>query len=145
MSLELKHLAPYLPYKLNFVHNDCLKKLASLQYGNSVPDDNYMELVTCTNLVYAKVSEIKPILRPLSDLTKEIEVNGEKFVPIEKLLEENCFDLSKLNQEDIDSYYHSYLSDVFWCYGDAVKLISWHFDVFGLIEKGLAININTLK
>jgi len=25
------------------------------------------------------------------------------------------------------------------------KLISWHFDVFGLIEKGLAIDINTLK
>lgn len=25
------------------------------------------------------------------------------------------------------------------------KLIEWHFDVFGLIEKGLAIDINTLK
>jgi hypothetical protein len=33
------------------------------------------------------VQYIKPILRPLSDLTKEIEINGEKFVPIESLLE----------------------------------------------------------
>ncbi len=24
------------------------------------------------------------------------------------------------------------------------KLLSWHFDVFSLIEKGLAIDINTL-
>jgi hypothetical protein len=31
----------------------------------------------------AGIEKIKPILRPLSDLTKEIEVNGEKFIPIE--------------------------------------------------------------
>ena len=29
-------------------------------------------------------------------------------------------------------------------YGLVSKLIEWHFDVFGLIEKGLAIDINTL-
>lgn len=32
-------------------------------------------------------SGIKPILRDLSDLTKEIEHDGEKFVPIERLLD----------------------------------------------------------
>ena len=28
---------------------------------------------------------------------------------------------------------------------DFEKLVSWHFDVFGLIEAGLAINKNTLN
>jgi hypothetical protein len=28
---------------------------------------------------------------------------------------------------------------------DVQKLFEWHFDVFGLISKGLAIDINTLK
>ena len=30
-------------------------------------------------------------------------------------------------------------------YGFVLNLLEWHFDVFGLIEKGLAIDINTLK
>jgi hypothetical protein len=29
-------------------------------------------------------------------------------------------------------------------YEDIVKLFEWHFDVFGLIDAGLAIDINTL-
>ena len=28
---------------------------------------------------------------------------------------------------------------------DYEKLFEWHFDIFGLIEKGLAIDINTLS
>ena len=32
------------------------------------------------------LSEVKPLLRPMSDLTKEIKHNGERFVPIVELL-----------------------------------------------------------
>ena len=30
-------------------------------------------------------------------------------------------------------------------YIEVVKLFEWHFDVFGLIPEGLAIDINTLE
>ena len=30
-------------------------------------------------------------------------------------------------------------------YQEVQKLLEWHFDVFGLIEQGLAIDINTIK
>ena len=30
-------------------------------------------------------------------------------------------------------------------FDDAIKLIEWHFDIAGLIEKGEAIDINTLS
>lgn len=44
---------------------------------------------------------IRPILRPLYDLTKEIEVNGEKFVPIIELFKIRTQHLS----DSIDKYY----------------------------------------
>lgn len=70
MKLELKHLAPYLPYGLKLVYLD-----------GSIRDLIYLDLQSLSRIgIYCK-----PILRPLSDLTKEIEVNGEKFVPIIEL------------------------------------------------------------
>ncbi len=74
-----------------------------------------------------KEPEIIPILHKLSDLTKVIEHNGEKFVPRNKFygnpldykIRENSYDVVQ-------------------------KLIEWHFDVYNLIDKNLAIDINTL-
>lgn len=76
------------------------------------------------------------ILRPLSDLTKEIEHNGEKFVPHTKLG-------GRPNLTDYDIDYLSKKINVM-SYGLITQLIEWHFDVFGLIEKGEAIDINTI-
>lgn len=87
----------------------------------------------------------KPILHSLSDTTKEIEHKGEKFVPIEKILEENCFDLSKMDIEEINSYAAPVLMPELISLSDALLLIEWHFDIAGLIEKGEAIDVNTLE
>ena len=87
---------------------------------------------------------VQPILRPLSDLTKEIEHNGEKFVPIRKLLEANSFNLEKMETEYINSFAKS-MVEIQMAYDDAQLLLRWHFDIFGLIEKDLAVNINTLS
>lgn len=114
-------------------------------------------------------------LRPLSDLTKEIEVNGEKFVPIEKLLDIHsnvnwsASDYLEVGSSHNDEWWVSFkkkpsfyfgfnkihgfyamtkegnqqsLNNVYELYQ---KLFEWHFDVFGLIDAGLAIDINTLK
>ena len=75
------------------------------------------------------------ILHPLSDLTKEIEHNGEKFVPIRWFEKEGWFGndllrgMVKNNYINIETLPHCIVK----------KLIEWHFDVFGLIPAGLAI------
>lgn len=78
----------------------------------------------------------KPILRPLSDLTKEIEVDGEKFVPFDEL-KSYSFELNKDRK-----WSKVVLEDM--PYSEVLKLYSWHFDIHNLINRGLAIDINEL-
>lgn len=115
----------------------------------------------------------KLIVRSLSDLTKEITHNGETFVPMEKLCNDFCgrtpcnaeFGTTKiLMHADNGSalkwwfVYHRNkmtfeLSDdnkdmtthVLPQYQMFQKLHEWHFDVFGLIDKGLAVDYNTVN
>lgn len=91
------------------------------------------------------IFDLKPILHPLSDLTKEIEHKGEKFVPI-----------SNIHLADLDEYYgHCELDAMHFeirtkpiemipfCF--VKKLIEWHFDLFNGIESGEAINVKELE
>tara|TARA_R110000823_G_scaffold311978_1_gene438314 strand:- start:427 stop:855 length:429 start_codon:yes stop_codon:yes gene_type:complete len=142
MKLELKHLAPYLPYGLEYVkYSD----------HNSPIRHDIMQGIS-TNGVYASgditpvlFKNCKPILRPLSDLSKEIEVNGEKFKPSFVLSRDykNAEEFIHLIiTEKEEDYYKDILSHMPLCI--AQKLFEYHFDVFGLIEKKLAIDINTI-
>jgi len=88
-----------------------------------------------------KIENIKPILRPMSDLTKEITRNGETFVPLHIILEAYCFDLAKMDEEYILSFKES-LIEVDMSYKTAQMLHEMHFDTEKLIERGLAINLN---
>lgn len=158
-KLELKHLAGYLPYGLKFVSE--LDKPYD-EYGKQpiwtcsgitmLFGDNFLNNIE-TNDAYP-MHLCKPILRPLSYLTKEIEVNGEKFVPIEILSEE----LEGITFGKTSDFYDNLKRLMFHFYDrneveinieDCLFLISklyeWHFDIYGLIENNLAIDINTLK
>lgn len=141
MELELKHIAPYLPYGLKMYWED-------FENNPRLPWE-----LKGHNIDFAIENQNKPILRPLSDLTKEIEVNGEKFVPIEILSEE----LEGITFGKTSDFYDNLKRLMFHFYDrheveinieDCLFLISklyeWHFDIFGLIENKLAININTL-
>lgn len=89
----------------------------------------------------------KPILRPLSDLTKEIEVNDYKFIPndfIKRNIWEDGIDCENsktiiLDTRKIEGINIMYLSDEFIQF-----FYEYHFDVHNLIERGLAIDINTI-
>ena len=98
MKLELKHIAPYLPYGVHLMNS----------YGN------WHNTTLHKSIGVYEMLEMKPILRPLSDLNDE---EGEINTP--ESLQECCY---------------SYVN----------ILISEHYDVFGLIDKGLAIDKNTL-
>ena len=140
-KLELKHLAPYLPYGLKF-QSSMDKPFEEYGRQPTWTFDGMTKLFGdyCLNtLEYPDaypIQLVKPILRPLSYLTKEIEVNGKKFVPIDYFLGDDVdLILNAIQIKDL-----SYLP-----YNLIQKLFEWNFDVFGLIEKGLAIDINTLN
>lgn len=124
MSLELKHLAPYLPYELNIINGVDTFKMISLSKDNVFFNGGLLS-----------IQEIKPILRPLSNLTKEIEVNGEKFIPIDKMEELGWYNMDCVNPQKVKCIPLEMASFLF----------RWHFDIFGLIDKELAININILQ
>lgn len=159
MKLELKYLATYLPYGLKVYHEDHIAIITEfyLPAGNHNPDlwvvsmkDSSNNELSCS----VNFKEVKPILRPLSELTKEIEHNEEKFSPLLKMAnklydkEPESFDsLASCikwvdfmiiqvirNKKGYDNIPH-------WAFNDLIK---WHFDVFKLIDQDLAIDINTL-
>jgi hypothetical protein len=125
MELELKHLAPYLPYNL-MIRGNTNGEIAEL----SCCTETSVNITTCGFQygMWADIFDIKPILRPLYDLKKEIDLEleglfiicGERF----KYWEDVC--LESINYEQFSWFLKN------------------HYDVFGLIEKGLAIDINTL-
>lgn len=113
-------------------------------YSRSLIDDRLNSVINLNagNLHECNLSRNLPICRPLSDLTKEIEHDCEiliPFIPRNWIMENIYPDLSlSLSIEegfcDIDQY-TSIIQ----------KLIEWHFDIAGLIEKGEAIDVNTLE
>lgn len=98
------------------------------------------------------IENIKPIIHPLSDITKEIEHKGEKFVPIDRFNELFGYKYCRLVyyvNSGIGWYIYSSFSDTAISFDNMYlpikKLIEWHFDIAGLIEKGEAIDVNTLS
>ena len=94
-----------------------------------------------------KTDKLKPILHPLTDLTKEIEHNGEKFTPYIELLRMSYFNVDDMTQDELNDYKDAYSSNVdpmLIPFLDGLKLIEWHFDLFNGIESGEAIDVNTL-
>lgn len=92
-----------------------------------------------------EVIESIPILRPLYDLTKPIEHNGEVFVPLVRLLEHNCFDVELMDLEDIREYEQTFRMTGLITLHDLPLYLEWHFDLFGGIDNGDAIDINSLQ
>ena len=69
-KIEIKHLAPYLPYGLKVHHSTLgpheISGYRTTQHGISI-------LANDTHIGF--IEELKPILRPLSDLTKTFNNN----------------------------------------------------------------------
>ena len=132
-KLELKHLAPYLPYGLKY---------------KDIPNGYQKERILRIETVKWCLDNGKPILRPLSDLTKPIKVegynDGKEFVPMKELLDNygkgGEYEQSILKA--ISSKGHFIMT---MPYASMQLLFEWHFDVFGLIKEDLAIDINTLN
>jgi len=145
--LTIKELAAYLPYELKVIG-----------FNNYINKDMVCDL-TDRNLWTHVENQSKPLLRPLSSLTEEIEHNGEMFVPLDELTEGETVSMS-LNDyaDDWDSRTHysfkRYVEEWvkgdihhmdFLPYGFIEKLHEWHFDTAKLLGRGLAIPIKEEK
>jgi len=131
-KLKLKHLAGYLPYGIEGL--DLLNrkvKVVGLKHASYFIDNENKE-------VYGTIPNLKIILRPLSDLKKPITIKEITFNPIEY----NAF---KHDIQSIIKFQNGFIHYKALKYGIIERLLEWHFDIYGLIEKGLAIDINTLK
>lgn len=131
-KLENKYIIPYLEHDLEVkllenvrdrANNYISKGETSILFGIN---KQFIELEN--GRFVSRVDLIKPILRPLSDLNNK--EYGEYVYTNEHTIEE-----FNRNTGSIEALRHSLV----------LFLISKHFDVFGLIPKGLAIDINTLK
>lgn len=102
-------------------------------------------------VTYPDLSSVRPILRPLSDLTEQearemYEIKtGEAFEPRPEYLEEGDWDFSA--KEYFDELVEIYEDTIQVCIGKPdiwSYLLSRHFDLFGLIESGDAIDKTAL-
>ena len=181
-KLELKHIVGYLPYgmqcKLNRLgvfnldeeypqqHNH-ICHISSLQYV----DNDWLVEISVNSQKYdytygmIGLDEFEPILRPMSDLHKDI--NGkihllELYAMASMGVYDNNFTISEdgvlddtrnkmrvrwvkdVNKLYIDDYYKGKGG----YYTVSIEIIEYlyenHFDIYGLIEQNLAIDINTL-
>lgn len=129
--LKLEHLAPYLPYglKINTIENE----LYLLDLDKNKAQSKYKgHLIN----IY-EWDEIKPILRPLSD----IKIDQLRYIYFQVIATDS--DMYGNCEEFIDYFNETSIEHLSYCIYS--QLLEWHFDVFGLIPKGLAIDINTLK
>jgi hypothetical protein len=119
-KIKLEELAPYLPYGLNgqFLLSDVI----SLRVEK---DEIRLKKLTPDNVKFFELY-CKPILRPIEDLYNEETDCGIKIV--------HYFNFKTNVKLDCRNFpYHV-----------VEQLFKNHFDVFGLIDKGLAISYNDL-
>jgi len=127
MTLELKYLAPYLPYNLKLTKEDWGK------VGELVPFIKNDLKGLQIEIDYALNTKAKPILRPLSDY-----------------LEDDSDAINTLGCDLSDQWMISELANKRTSlhnlnYSTILVMLEYHIDMFDLIPQGLAIDINDVS
>jgi len=154
-TIELKHLSPYLPYGLrgnaiaiDWDIEEINQELFRIETGKTKKENDNYEPFLVVGDSEIGLDGFKPILHPLSDLTKPIKVEGynegKEFVPMDELQriepeyplmidEGSVFfqDACDINMLEISRINHLFQ-----------LLYSWHFAID--IPEGCWIDINTL-
>jgi len=145
--LTLEDLCPYLPFGL---------KIYDLTSGDTI---DALRFITSHHQVYEfgfsgnlnqllTDSKLKPMLRPLSDLTNPIKVegynDGKEFVPWLKL----CDECPYYGGEEIVEFINGD-SAIGISFDESNRILRmlyrWHFDVNNLIGRELAVDVNSIE
>ena len=141
-KLTIKELAPYLPYGLKVCNGADTFEVTAMNNRTVFFKGGLLDF-----------NDIKPLLRPLSRLTEEIEHNSisiqlepslEKVKPSELIYKHWFY---TIRENGHFSYHIGDGTAIGSLYGGVPYslielLIEWHFDVFGLIGRGLALPID---
>jgi hypothetical protein len=142
MKLELKHIIPYIPFQLK-AQDIRTKEIRTVTLLHFTYD---LSTVGHNHLIYdgLLVSKHLPILRPILDLSILVKDEFEKYDGIRSgkadeeviniFCEENGVD-EIIENIDLKSLPYECIEYMF----------KNHYDFFGLIEAGLAIDIKTLN
>lgn len=146
--LTIEHLAPYLPYGLKMKRENFIGELLSI-------NKNGYLTISCSNWhEHITDNRYKPILRPVTDLDKQVNYGLQTYAATELFemgddggynYEFDHGNIKLIQQLKTIGKYKVYHDFNFMPYAVATELFQRHFDVFGLIGKGLAIDINTLN
>lgn len=160
-KLDFKYISPYLPYGLEFVCVDRESTEYEIACASSVHLANEIIDVCGVDYDFSDLGgkEIKPLLRPLFDLTKN-DLKEKLYQYYEslgidiKLVKydsgnDNPFDMTlTATYKLMDDVFTDVLIERGSTSETPYHIFSWlcekHFDVFGLIKKGLAKDINTI-
>lgn len=170
MKIELKHLASYLPYglkmkaanpsrRMNDIEELCPENMTKLMFLNRKPillplsalteplDDGSIPIVEL-----AKINGFTPHNYFIELQNDTIVLYGEQFNHPGELLTARFFfelDIYNCNMDKGLEFIDNSVESVFSPLREQVRsfeyLFSDHFDVYGLIDAGLAIDKRTLK
>lgn len=124
----MKELISYFPYNLNVVINNYNHKIGELVGINLV--DQTAEVLSYGDIKKYYLYEIKPVLIPLSEFRNYEDIMDEFSENDLEVFENTFFVLTPSSWTDNVNYTIMNL------------MFKYHLDIFGLIDKGLAINKN---
>lgn len=142
----LESIVGYLPYKLQtqVYYKSDIWYLSGVNFKTEI-----LELSKYRDGLYTQVNwkAVKPLLYPMSKLTKEITVDGETFVPMDKIRELFIEDKNKccfIYRESFEDLYDWNLETTkqkckMLSYEWVQLFYKWMLDVNDLIGQGLAI------
>lgn len=136
-QIEIKHLAPYLPYGVKILRPDGKTLLQLIGIENNLL---IFREPNRDNVSYGDITKNKLALRPMSDLTKEVYQN-EILIRWGGGLSDRA--KAQWLKEVTDEMLYSAFNSIRY---DFVEfMLEHHLDVFNLIPQNLAIDINSLN
>jgi len=134
-QLTLEHVSAYLPYKVKLLrsYNKEIMLLYGLSGNGVIEAVDIEDNELCSLLVYKSDigidddEKFKLILRPLSDLKEDVNYIGGRTPAFVYHLFEREGNINHLPFDII------------------IDLLKYHYDIFNLIQDGLAIDIDTLN
>lgn len=128
--MKLEHVSPYLPYKVNICETETNRQYELIPYKRQ--HERLDRKMTLQEFMNHSDNKFKLILQPLSNLNSE---TSHKLIK-ESRTYEVSFEIVLIVEGDIK------IEDI------SVKTYNWllenHYDVSGLIEQKIAIDINSI-
>lgn len=147
MELEVKHLAPYLPYglKLQYLVREKVEQTGIMKSISHNEDETHPTRVSISAMYNEEhIWMFKPLLKPLTKLSNEELIPIGLFIrDVEKhkaTYKDNIFAV-----EDAKAWFRTGMKPVLslaQVQGIMEHLCSVHADVFGLIDAGLATEMS---